>query len=204
MAIEINIPSAGESVTEATIVRWLKQDGDTVHIDDPILELETDKATGELAAPASGKLVILIPEGKTVAIGTVVGRIEEAVTAKRESKKVEHRPAAKVSAGDKEDRNQREAVAMDRDSRRSSKSEVALSPAARRLAREGDIDVSALKGTGPRGRITKEDVLAQMKQARPPDGSETTDETEASVQPELEVSPAPPTSPPAGARHANE
>src|SRR5262245_17559407 len=111
MAVEIKIPSVGESVTEGTISRWLKKDGETVQIDDPILELETDKATGELPSPASGKLVITVPEGETVAIGAAVGRIEELAAAKREDEKIAHQaPTAKANG--KDGRHRREADAQ--------------------------------------------------------------------------------------------
>jgi 2-oxoglutarate dehydrogenase E2 component (dihydrolipoamide succinyltransferase) len=76
VAVEIKVPSAGESVTEGTLSRWLKREGESVRIDEPVVELETDKATTEVAAPDSGVLHILVPEGQTVAIGTVIGNIE--------------------------------------------------------------------------------------------------------------------------------
>jgi 2-oxoglutarate dehydrogenase E2 component (dihydrolipoamide succinyltransferase) len=87
MAVEIKIPSVGESITDAVVSRWLKKDGDTVRVDEPIVEVETDKATGEIAAPASGTLHIATPAGQTVAIGSVVGQIDE--------KPVKAQPAAK-------------------------------------------------------------------------------------------------------------
>src|SRR5260370_2341227 len=77
MPIEIRVPSVGESITEGVLSRWLKKNGENVRADEPVLELETEKATTEVAAPASGKLLITVPEGKTVTIGTVLGRIEQ-------------------------------------------------------------------------------------------------------------------------------
>src|SRR5437016_14644828 len=77
MPVEIKVPSVGESITEGVLSRWLKKNGENVRADEPVLELETEKATTEVAAPASGKLVTTVPEGKTVSIGAVVGRIEE-------------------------------------------------------------------------------------------------------------------------------
>src|SRR5438105_3505546 len=94
MPIDIKIPSVGESITEGTISRWLKNDGDAVHEGDPILELETEKATTEIPAPASGVLHITAREGKTIAIGTVVGAIEEGAAPAKETKK-DGKPAAK-------------------------------------------------------------------------------------------------------------
>src|SRR5437588_1730989 len=90
MATEIKVPSVGESVTEGTVSRWLKRDGEQVRSGEPVLELETEKATAEVPAPASGTLRVGASEGATVAVGAVVGRIEEggaassAPTAKKE------------------------------------------------------------------------------------------------------------------------
>jgi 2-oxoglutarate dehydrogenase E2 component (dihydrolipoamide succinyltransferase) len=81
MAIDVKVPEVGESITEGTLARWLKKDGDTVREGDPIFELETDKATGEVPSPASGRLRIKMKEGQTVQIGAVVGSIEDGAAA---------------------------------------------------------------------------------------------------------------------------
>src|SRR5438034_5522446 len=78
MPVEIKVPSVGESITEGVLSRWLRKNGENVRADEPVLELETEKATTEVSAPASGKLVTTVQEGQTVKIGAVVGRIEEA------------------------------------------------------------------------------------------------------------------------------
>src|SRR5271154_6076440 len=78
MAVEITIPSVGESITEGTIGRWLKADGAAVTANEPILELETDKATQEIVAPTDGILSITVKEGEKVAIGSVVGHVDPA------------------------------------------------------------------------------------------------------------------------------
>src|SRR5260370_16552400 len=78
MPVEIKGACGGECGREGVLSGWLKKNGESVRVDEPVLELETEKATTEVAAPASGKLVITVPEGKTVTIGTVLGRIEEA------------------------------------------------------------------------------------------------------------------------------
>src|SRR5262245_11294399 len=78
MAVAIKVPSVGESISEGIISRWLKKDGDTVQVEEPIFELETEKATSPIPAPAGGVLRITVPEGQTVAIGAVVGQIEPA------------------------------------------------------------------------------------------------------------------------------
>jgi 2-oxoglutarate dehydrogenase E2 component (dihydrolipoamide succinyltransferase) len=78
MATEIKVPVLGESVTEATVARWLKQPGDTVAMDDPLVELETDKVTLEINAPAAGTLTeVLAAEGANVAVGAILGHIGE-------------------------------------------------------------------------------------------------------------------------------
>src|ERR671935_737624 len=94
MATEITVPAVGESITEGTIARWLKQEGEAVRADEPLFELETEKATTEVAAPAAGTLHITVPEGQTVAIGAVVGRIEEGAPAGKKPEKND-RPAAR-------------------------------------------------------------------------------------------------------------
>src|SRR5215469_105890 len=82
MAVDIKVPPAVESVTEATVGRWLKPNGAAVRANEPVCELETDKATAEVMAPASGTLVITVPEGQQVAIGAVLGRVEAGSPAK--------------------------------------------------------------------------------------------------------------------------
>ena len=78
MSVDIKVPSLGESVTEATIARWYKSIGDTVSIDEPLLELETDKVTLEVPAPASGQLTdIKVKDGDTVEVGAILGAIAE-------------------------------------------------------------------------------------------------------------------------------
>src|SRR5271168_2387821 len=81
MATEIKVPTLGESVNEATVARWLKHPGDTVAMDDPLVELETDKVTLEVNAPAAGTLTdVLAAEGSNVAVGAILGRIGEGAT----------------------------------------------------------------------------------------------------------------------------
>ncbi len=81
MPVEIKVPSVGESVSEGILSRWLKKDGDAVRADEPVVEMETDKATQEIVAPAAGRLRITVPEGTTVPVGAVIGRIEEGAAA---------------------------------------------------------------------------------------------------------------------------
>ncbi len=154
MPIEIKVPSVGESITEGVLAHWLKKDGDVVRADEPLFELETEKATTEVAAPAAGKLTITTPEGQTVAIGSVVGRIDESVTA----------PPADRADG----RAKADAPAPQPMPEKPPAEEVALSPAARRLAEDRGVDVHQLTGTGRGGRVIKEDVVAHLEQQKAP------------------------------------
>src|SRR4051812_47920038 len=136
MPVEIKVPSVGESVTEGILSRWLKKDGDYVRADEPVVELETDKATQEVPAPAAGRLRIAAAEGTTVPVGAVIGRVEEA-------------PAPAVKAPAPQPAAAPAAVAR----------EVPVSPAARLHAESKGIDPSQLAGSGRRGGVTKQDVL---------------------------------------------
>src|SRR5215813_4095451 len=102
MSIEIRVPPMGESVTEATIARWLKKEGDAVQQDEPLVELETDKVSVEVPSPAAGVLEhISVQQGGTVNVGTVLGAVAEGAAAKTETKpapKTETPPPAKTEA----------------------------------------------------------------------------------------------------------
>jgi 2-oxoglutarate dehydrogenase E2 component (dihydrolipoamide succinyltransferase) len=166
MAVEIRIPAVGESISEGRLVRWLKKNGDHVQMDEPILELETEKASTEIPALAAGVLTITIPEGRTVAIGSVVGRIEEqaAPSAKSPPATPAQTPApqhveasataAKVDGNQQTPSDVRQAAASQ---------SPALSPAARRLAEEKNVDVRKLTTSKRAGLVTKEDVLAYLE-----------------------------------------
>jgi 2-oxoglutarate dehydrogenase E2 component (dihydrolipoamide succinyltransferase) len=147
MSVAIKVPSVGESITEGNISRWLKKDGDTVQVEEPIFELETEKATSPVPAPASGVLRISVPEGQTVAIGAVVGQIEPAAAGAASPPKPAPKPQAHV--------NEKPAAAS-----------PALSPAARRIVAEEGIDARTIPGSGKGGRVTKEDVVNAQEQRR--------------------------------------
>jgi 2-oxoglutarate dehydrogenase E2 component (dihydrolipoamide succinyltransferase) len=154
MAVDIKVPSVGESISEGTLARWLKHDGEQVQMDEPVLELETEKATTEIAAPAAGTLHVAVPEGQTVAIGATVGQIEEGAAPKPSP-----RPEpARTRAPEKAAAPSASAPAP----------EAILSPAARRVADENGVDAGRVHGTGPAGRITKEDVLHFLEREQPP------------------------------------
>jgi 2-oxoglutarate dehydrogenase E2 component (dihydrolipoamide succinyltransferase) len=150
MATEIKVPTLGESVTEATVAKWLKAAGDAVAVDEPLVELETDKVTVEVNAPAAGVLAeILAPAGSEVAVGALLGRIAEGAGAAPSPKKAAA-PVAVAAPAPK-------AV-----------EEEALSPAVRKLIEEKGLDPKAIPGTGKDGRLTKGDVLAHLEKASAP------------------------------------
>lgn len=154
MAIEeVKVPRAGESITEATINRWMKPDGAFVQVDDPIFELGTDKATQEVAAPVAGVLKILVPEGSTVAVDAVVAQIDTEAKAPAAAK--EAPPAAKPAP----------APPPAAPTQPASPATGIPSPAASRLMAEAGLKPGDVAGTGPGGRITKGDVIATTDEA---------------------------------------
>jgi 2-oxoglutarate dehydrogenase E2 component (dihydrolipoamide succinyltransferase) len=183
MATEIKVPSVGESITEGTISRWLKKDGEAVRADEPLLEVETEKATTEISSPQAGTLRITVPEGKTVAVGTVVGQIEEGAPTRQpvsggkgdgsavqpgEARQDGVPPPSRTAAPPARGQKAEAPAPLSETSRPAgAREEVLLSPSARRLANEKGIDVRQLTGTGPSGRITKEDVLGYLEQQQP-------------------------------------
>jgi 2-oxoglutarate dehydrogenase E2 component (dihydrolipoamide succinyltransferase) len=171
--MEIKVPSVGESITEGTIARWLKKDGEAVAVNDPLFELETEKATTEVPATAAGRLVILVPEGKTVAIGAVVGRIEAAapVARPRSEPPRDNGPAVKTTPTQPARAAPVPAAAQaPLPAATLPTGDFIISPAARQLAADTGVDVALVAGTGRGGRVMKEDVLAHLKQrTAPPD-----------------------------------
>ena len=162
MPVEIKVPAVGESVTEGSIARWLKKDGAQVRVDEPLFELETEKATQEVPAPAAGVLHINVGEGKTVTIGSVVGTIDPAGATASDAP----RPPAK----------ERQPAAVGATAPPSAPAAPAnpdgnpapLSPAARRLAFEEGVDPNQVAGSGKGGLILKNDVQEHLEKAKAP------------------------------------
>ena len=101
MSIDINVPTLGESVSDATIARWIKKAGDAVAADEPIVELETDKVTLEVPSPVAGKLgEIIAAEGETVEVGALLARVEEGVAGVKSAPKQEAPKSAPAKAAD--------------------------------------------------------------------------------------------------------
>ena len=174
MATEIRVPTLGESVSEATIGKWFKKAGEAVKADEPILELETDKVTLEVNAPAAGVLAeITAKDGETVEPGALLGQITEgggAATGNGAAEAKEGKPAAKVEAtGSRPADNAKSAPAASRASAAADGNGAAdpkgpkpmpPAPAAAKQAADRGIEVGDVEGTGRRGQVTKADVLA--------------------------------------------
>ncbi len=165
MATDIIMPQMGESIVEGTITKWLKKPGDKVQRDEPLFEISTDKVDAEIPAPASGVLQeIKVTEGTTVGVNTIVGTIAadgEAVTAKPAAAPA--KPAAAAAAPPKEEKK---AVSTPppmpapvASAAHEEEEEARTSPLVRKIAREHNVSLSQLTGTGLGGRITKQDIM---------------------------------------------
>jgi 2-oxoglutarate dehydrogenase E2 component (dihydrolipoamide succinyltransferase) len=191
MTIEITVPSLGESVTEATVARWLKQPGEAIERDEPVVELETDKVTLEVPAPAAGTLgEIRAGEGSNVPVGAVLGTIADGAAGSP------HPPAA-AAAGPpspalRERENEPATSALER-----------AGPAVRKLLAESGLDAAQVTPTGRGGRIAKPDVITAREQSGPMPRREPPPEAEPAPPPRREPprpSPAPQIEPPPGSR----
>jgi len=160
---EIRVPVLGESVTEATIGKWFKKPGDAVAVDEPLVELETDKVTIEVPAPAAGVLSgIAVKDGETVAVGALLGEIKEgaaAAPAKAAPPATQSAPQpAPVSPAPP-------APAAPRPAAKAPPPDAPLAPSVRKLAAESGVDAATVPGSGKDGRVTKGDMLAAIERA---------------------------------------
>jgi 2-oxoglutarate dehydrogenase E2 component (dihydrolipoamide succinyltransferase) len=174
MATEIRVPILGESVAEATVGQWFKQTGDSVTADEPLVELETDKVTVEVPAPASGILgEIKVKAGDTVAVGAVLGAIRDAdgKEAKRPSAAPKKPAPAKTQAAPAAAAVEPTALEREPSPREEvSEEEMPPSPAARKLLAESGLNARDVHGSGRRGQVLKEDVLHRAKAPAPSGG----------------------------------
>jgi len=184
-AVEIKIPSLGESITEGVIATWAKSDGEHVEADETLIELETDKAVMEIPSEASGKLEILAQAGETVEVDQLVAKVHpgEAGT-QPESSADEAEGDSKDEAKEPVQANGAETEAAKQPA---ADGEPRLSPAVRKLVREHDLDPEQIPGTGKGGRLTKADVLDYL--AKP-----ESDEQKAESKPSAEAAPQAPVS----------
>jgi 2-oxoglutarate dehydrogenase E2 component (dihydrolipoamide succinyltransferase) len=168
MAIEIKVPALGESVTEATVGQWFKQPGDAVAVDEPLVELETDKVTVEVPAPSAGVLAdIKVPQGSTVAVGAVLGAIDSApvqgtagpltATAKAPAAEpgAKREPAAMTPLAGPAPQPAPELPAR-------GDGAMPAAPAARKIMAQEGLTAAEVVGTGRRGQILKEDAMAAV------------------------------------------
>ncbi|WP_398481709.1 2-oxoglutarate dehydrogenase complex dihydrolipoyllysine-residue succinyltransferase [Tardiphaga sp.] len=156
---EIRVPTLGESVTEATIGRWFKKAGDAVAVDEPLVELETDKVTIEVPAPSAGTLSeIVAKDGETVAVGALLGQITDGAGGAKPAAaapKTEAAPAPAAAAPAAAAAAPSKTLAAD----------TPQAPSVRKLSAESGVDAAGVAGTGKDGRVTKGDMLAAIEKA---------------------------------------
>ncbi len=178
MAIDVVMPQMGESIAEGTVVRWIKKPGEKVERDEPLLEISTDKVDAEIPSPASGTLSeVLVNEGQTVAVNSVVARIAGTGEAAAPSPKPAAEPpraaaplppkpapaptpppAQRAAGGERPQAPQQPQKVTSLEERRRTKS----SPLVRKIAAENNVDISQIQGSGVSGRVTKNDILAAI------------------------------------------
>jgi pyruvate dehydrogenase E2 component (dihydrolipoamide acetyltransferase) len=186
MATKVIMPQMGESIFEGTLTKWLKKVGDPVVRDEPLFEISTDKVDSEIPSPVSGVLTqIIVPEGKTVQINTVLAIIEEAGVAQEDKgptpsadmtigETVRQAPAESAKSTIPPTPSRKEPIVAPSPAKESATpvtitrgiypQDIRTSPLVRRLARENNLDLAEIRGTGLEGRITKDDVLNYLAQ----------------------------------------
>jgi 2-oxoglutarate dehydrogenase E2 component (dihydrolipoamide succinyltransferase) len=176
------MPALGESVTEGTVTRWLKQVGDTVEVDEPLVEVSTDKVDTEIPSPVAGTVLeIVVAQDETVAVGATLAAIGDR--------------QAGPAPGDQPDRSVQPALPE-----REAVPEISadntgapyVTPLVRKLATEHGVDLSTVQGTGIGGRIRKQDVLAAVKAPQPEPAPEPEPEPEPAPEPQPRSAPRPP------------
>ena len=190
MATPVKMPQLGESVTEGTITRWLKAEGDEVELDEPLAEVDTDKVNAELPSPLAGKIEkLLVSEGTIVDVGTEIALVaadgDESAAAEAPAREnvadespTEEFPAAGTEAQPAEDDETQRVVAESRSGGNGSSNGRAVesaetlrltrsSPVVRRIAAEHDVDIREIPGTGTGGRVTKKDIEGFIEEREP-------------------------------------
>ena len=165
---EIRVPTLGESVTEATIGKWFKQPGEKVAVDEPLVELETDKVTIEVPAPAAGVLSeIAAQNGDTVAVGALLGQIADgtAAAAAKPAPKAEAAKPVNAAPVPKPVEAKPATAAAPAEPPKPKPTDAPLAPSVRRISDETGIDATTVPGSGKDGRVTKGDMLAAIERA---------------------------------------
>jgi pyruvate dehydrogenase E2 component (dihydrolipoamide acetyltransferase) len=217
-AVDVVMPQMGVSVSEGTITRWLKQEGEQVEADEPLLEISTDKVDTEVPSPASGTLTqILVQEGQTVDVGTKLGQIGGSASAEAppaesapEPETAPAEPATAAAAAEAEAASPAESPAPTAPEPSaappaapaapapSGNGKAFVSPVVARIASEHGVDPSQVPGTGSGGRVTKKDILAfvesggAQQQAPAPEPEPVQAEAPAAPAPQAPAPPAPP------------
>jgi 2-oxoglutarate dehydrogenase E2 component (dihydrolipoamide succinyltransferase) len=174
--VEIHVPELGESVTDATVGRWLKSEGDRVTAGEPVVELETDKINFEVEAEQDGVLVSIAKgEGETVGVGEVIGTLgdgaapEDTEPERAEEPEAEQLQATEPKVAPEAQETEAERTEIEETANGHREEEgVRASPSVRRLAREYDIDLAGVAGSGSGGRITKDDVERLIREQHSP------------------------------------
>ncbi len=178
MSVDVIMPQMGESIAEGTMVKWLKEVGDTIERDEPLFEISTDKVDAEIPSPAEGVLIeILVTEGQTVEINTVVGRIGEA------GEKSAGAPAAPAESTEKPAIAAAPVAPPAPASPAPAGRPIRSSPVVQNIAAEHGIDIALIDGTGAGGRVTKKDVLRYIEQSAGAAGAPTPQQAAAASAP---------------------
>jgi 2-oxoglutarate dehydrogenase E2 component (dihydrolipoamide succinyltransferase) len=169
---DIRVPTLGESVTEATVGKWFKQPGDAVAVDEPLVELETDKVTLEVPAPAAGVLSdVAVQEGATVAVGAILGQIKDGAGAAKAPTATATKPAASATGAPDEKSAKTKPVGagpehpVPREAPAAPASGMPAPPSVRKMAAESGVDPAKVAGTGLHGQVTKGDMMAAIERA---------------------------------------
>ncbi len=181
--IEVPMPQMGESIAEGTVSKWLKNVGDSVDRDEPILEISTDKVDAEIPAPQAGTLVeITVGEGETVEVGTIVAYLDTEATASNgePSDDSEEVATAEETVADDGEEESELAGAEEEDSSEDERIKQRSTPVVRRMAEEHGVDLAAVAGTGHAGRVTKQDLLDHLEK----DGKKAEAPAEKRTKPE--------------------
>lgn len=189
MEKEVKIPEVGESVSEVIIAEWLKKDGDYVSVDEPICEIDSDKASFEIPSEEAGVLKILVKEGETVAVGDVIAKIDTDKEASKKSEQEEKPVRAKQEI--------KEEVPVKMKAEKTSEEKPKVSPVAEKILSQAGIPPKDVKGSGVGGRITKEDAMKALMEAetngkdRPQDQGEQEQAEAAPAQKKQKAIPQP-------------
>ena len=183
MEKEIKIPEVGESVSEVVIAEWLKKEGDYVEVDEPICEIDSDKASFEIPSEEAGVLKILVKEGETVAIGDTIAKINTAGK-KEKSEKEEKLESKEETEEEVKETRSEESEKVEKKSK-SAAEKPKISPVADKILSDAGISPEKIKGSGIGGRITKEDALKALEEMET-NGREQKDE-KTDTAPEIET-----------------